>query len=122
MLFCIVASASSGTSKLWGKILDPQKIAVSGAHLKLINAAGAIVRETTSDSKGNFLLEGIEAGAYQLKAESDSFVTVIVDVPLAANQQKEIEVQFLQLASVLQSITVVTSAPSSLTLIRHKRL
>ncbi|MGB2625246.1 MAG: carboxypeptidase-like regulatory domain-containing protein [Candidatus Acidiferrum sp.] len=88
---------------------------MSGAHLKLINAAGAIIRETRSDSKGNFLLEGIEAGAYQLKAESDSFVTVIVDVPLAADQQKEIEVQFLQLASVLQSITVVTSAPSSLT-------
>jgi hypothetical protein len=45
----------------------------------------------------------------------DVFVPVIVDVSLDAGQQKEISLQFQQLDSVLQAITVVASAPSSLT-------
>ncbi len=38
------------------------------------------------------------------RAESDSFVSVTVDVSLAAGQQKEINLQFRQLVSVLQAI------------------
>ncbi len=80
-----------------------------------MNSAGSLVCETTSDTQGNFALDGVQGGEYQLRAESDSFVSVTVDVSLAAGQQKEINLQFRQLVSVLQAITVVASAPSSLT-------
>jgi hypothetical protein len=107
--------AASDSGRISGKILDPQGIAVAGAHLKLVNSAGSLVRETTSDTQGKFVLDRIDAGEYQLKGESSNFVSVIVNVSLAAGQQKDVNLQFQQLASVLQAITVVASSPSLLT-------
>jgi hypothetical protein len=86
-----------------------------GAHAKLLNAFGAVIREARSDPQGSFVLDNIDPGEYQLKAEAAPFVSVIADVSVAAGQQKNVTVQFKQLASVLQSITVVDSSPSSLT-------
>jgi Carboxypeptidase regulatory-like domain len=108
-------SAAPDSGRISGKTLDPQSVAVAGAHLKLINSAGSLIRETTSDTQGKFTLDGIDAGEYQLKGESNNFVSVVVDVSLSAGQQKEVNLQFQQLASVLQAITVVASSPSLLT-------
>jgi hypothetical protein len=107
--------AKSGNGRITGKVLDPQGVAVAEAHLKLVNSAGALIREVMADQQGNFSLDSIVPGEYQLKAESASFVSVIQDVSVAAGQQKEINLQFRQLVSVLQSITVVASSPSLLT-------
>jgi hypothetical protein len=108
-------AAASDSGRISGKILDPQGVAVAGAHLKLINSARALVRETTSDTQGNFTLDDVHGGEYQLSGESGAFVPVIVDISLDAGQQKEISLQFRQLVSILQAITVVASAPSLLT-------
>jgi len=98
-----------------GRVLDPQGAPVAGAQVKLKNAEGVVIRETTSDAQGNFILPAIPADEYQLTAEAASFVTVITDVPLGSCQQLAVELQFHQLTSVQQSVTVVASAPSSLT-------
>jgi Carboxypeptidase regulatory-like domain len=111
----VIPLGAAEPGRISGRILDPQGAPVAGAHLKLSNSAGSLVRESSSDPQGNFTLENIDAGEYQLTAESDAFVPVVVNVSLAGGQQKEISVQFQQLASVLQAITVVASAPSSLT-------
>jgi hypothetical protein len=107
--------ATGATGNLSGKILDPNGVGVAGATVKLVNAAGTAIRQTTTDDKGNFRLSGIDPGEYQLTAGSPGFVTVNSDVSLAAREQGEINLQFQQIASVLQSITVVASSPSSLT-------
>jgi hypothetical protein len=108
-------SAQAGQGQISGRVLDPQSVPVAAAHIKLINSAGSVVREATSDAQGAFLLKAIDSGEYQLRAESASFVSVVMSISLAATQTKEIAIQFQQLASVLQAITVVASAPSSLT-------
>jgi len=107
-------SAASDLGRISGKILDPQGVAVAGVHLRLIDSAGSLVREAISDTNGNFTLDGIHGGEYQLRGESDAFVSLTVDVSLDAAQQKVINLQFQQLVSVLQAITVVASAPSLL--------
>jgi len=96
-------------------VLDPQGVPIAGAHLKLVNSSGTLLRVATSDARGSFALNGIDAGEYQLTAESDSFVSVILDVSLVAGQQKDVDVTFQQLSTVRQAITVIASAPSSLT-------
>ena len=88
---------------------------MAGARVKLHNSAGSLVRESSSDAQGNFTLESIETGEYQMTAESDAFVSVVVDVSLATGQQKRINLRFRQLVSIVQAITVMASAPSSLT-------
>ena len=88
---------------------------MAGAHLKLLNSAGGVIREAKSDEQGNFILDGVESGEYQLRAEEPTFVSVNLDVSVARGQQKQVTLQFVQLVSVSQAITVVASAPSLLT-------
>ena len=84
------------------------------AHAKLVNAAGTVIREARSDPQGNFVFDNVDPGEYQLKAEAAPFVTVLSDVSVASGQETNTTLQFKQLVSVLQSITVVVSSPSSL--------
>ena len=107
--------SAAETSRITGKVLDPKGATVAGARVTLTNAAGAAIRQSKSDAQGNFVLEGIDAGQYQLTAEATSFLTVIANVSVAAGQPTNIDVQFQQIASSIQAVTVVASEPSSLT-------
>ena len=112
--FLLITSAAE-PAHVSGKILDPQGAPVTKAHVKLRNLAVVVIGETTSDTQGNFAMEGLAPGPYQLLAESESFVTVVQDMAVTEGELKQITLQFQQLVSALQVITVVSSAPSVLT-------
>ncbi|MGH9501625.1 MAG: carboxypeptidase regulatory-like domain-containing protein [Terriglobales bacterium] len=114
IVFCSNLAAATDLQRLAGKILDPQGAPVARAHLKLLNAAGTLIRETISGEQGNFILEGLSPGEYQLQAEAASFVPVIADVTVVNGRQKQVSLQFRQLVSVRQAISVIASTPSSL--------
>jgi hypothetical protein len=107
--------ANTGAGRVSGKILDPRGDPVSGARVKLANSAGSVIREAKSDEQGDFVLDDVAPGEYQLKAEEQTFVSVTLDVSVARGQQREVTLQFQQLVSVSQAITVVASLPSLLT-------
>jgi hypothetical protein len=121
LLTCLLAhgvfffASAAEPARISGKILDPQGAFVVNAHIKLRTSADVVISESISDPQGNFTLEALPHGAYQLVAESESFVTLVQDISVAIGESKEITLQFRQLASVLQAITVVSSAPSVLT-------
>jgi len=108
------ALAAGNDGLLTGRILDPQGSPVAGAQVKLLNSAGAFIQGTTSDEQGAFALNDLDAGEYQLIVRHPSFVSVTSKTSLSRNEHKDIKLQFRQLASVLESIRVVSSAPSSL--------
>ena len=105
-------STAAPTGTVTGQILDPQGAYVVGAKIKLLNAAGTNVGETLSDEEGTFVLLGVDPGVYQLTAESPSLVTVVVAVAVAGGQQQKLTVQFQQLVSAQQQVTVVASVPA----------
>ena len=113
LLLSSAAHAIPGT--IQGRILDPQGANVAGAKVKLLNAAGTEIAETLSDAIGNFQLAGINPGIYQINAESPAYVSVIAVVSVASGQEQAITVQFQQIVSSEQQVTVVASAPSILT-------
>jgi hypothetical protein len=112
-LFCLNLSAT--TSAISGKIVDPRGVPLAGVHLRLVNKAGTMIGEAKSDAEGNFILGDIEPGEYQLTAEETPFVPVISDISIVNGQQKQVTLQFRQLASLSQAITVVASASSAVT-------
>src|SRR5262249_19255995 len=73
------------------------------------------IHTVMSDEQGNFSFVEIEPGSYQLVADSPSFVSIVTNVAVGDAHQQNITVQFQQIASVTQAVTVVASAPSSLT-------
>jgi hypothetical protein len=112
---CFHLSAATVGGEVSGRILDPQGNPVAGAHLRLLNPAGALIRETTSDEQGMFVLRDIDPGEYELTAQHASFLSVVSPASVASGEQTLVRLQFQQLVSVLQAITVVASAPSALT-------
>jgi Carboxypeptidase regulatory-like domain len=115
LLLPLSLSASTNAGRISGKILDPRGVPVAGAHLKLLNSAATVIREAKSDEEGSFILGDIDPGEYQLTAEEPTFVSMTSDVSVARGQQEQVILQFRQLVSVSQAITVVASAPSLLT-------
>ena len=111
---CPHLSALPQNGRVWGRVLDPLGSPVESAHVKLIAATGAVVRETTSDPQGYFYFENIEFGKYRVAAEADSFVAVGMNVYVVPGRQLETNLQFRHLASVEQAITVEATVPSSL--------
>jgi hypothetical protein len=87
-LFCFNLRANTESGRLLARIIDPQGVPVVGAHAKLLNAFGMVIRETRSDPQGSFVLDNIDPGEYQLKTEAAPFVSVITDVSVAPGQRK----------------------------------
>jgi hypothetical protein len=114
-VFSLRLPATDVPGRIAGKVLDPQGAPVSDARLKLINSAGNVVHEATSDPAGRFVFDLVDPGEYRLATESESFVTLILDLAVHSAESSELTIQFRQINSVLQSITIVASAPSSLT-------
>ena len=115
LLLIVGTLSASETSRITGRVLDPKGATVAGAQVTLTNAAGATIRQSKSDEQGNFVLDGIDPGQYQLTASATSFLTVVSNVSVAGGQPSTIDLQFQQIASSIQAVTVVASEPSSLT-------
>ena len=111
-IFLVSAAAGADAGSIHGQILDPKGASVASARIKLLNAAGNKVGETVSDPAGNFLLAGVDPGVYQITAEDPSFVTVVASVSVGSGQQQQVTVQFQQLVSDQQQVTVVASVPA----------
>ena len=115
LLACSRLTADPFVDYLDGMVLDPQGVPVPAAHVSLINAAGSTIRTVNSDEQGNFGFADIDPGSYQIVAESPSFVSVVTNVAVSSAQQQNVTIQFQQIASAIQAVTVVASAPSALT-------
>jgi hypothetical protein len=115
LLMCTGLSAEPFVGRLEGKVLDPQGAPVPGARVSLVNAAANTICAVSSDGQGNFSISEIDPGSYQLVADSPSFVSVVTNVAVDGTSLPNVTVQFQQIASAIQAVTVVASAPSSLT-------
>jgi hypothetical protein len=115
-LLCLVwTMAWAETFPISGRVLDPQGSPVSGAKVRLLNAGGSMIGDAFSDAQGAFVFPSIAAGQYQLTTEAPSFVTVISNISVGAERPTNRDLQFQQIASSIQAVTVVASEPSSLT-------
>ena len=104
-----------------GRIIDSQDIPVAQAHLTLLNAGETAIAHATSDTQGGFTLQNIDAGVYQISAEAPySSRLLLMSLLAGASKLKEISVQFHQIVSASQQVTVTASAPSSLNPIHSK--
>ena len=112
-LFCTTAAAQSGSVS--GVVVDPNNASVAGAKVKLRNSAGTKVAETVSGADGSFRFGAVDAGDYQLSAESPDYVRVLVSVSVATGTEQNVTLRFEQIVSTQQQVTVVASAPTILT-------
>ncbi len=119
LLFCFVGASlfAAPLARIIGHVTDPQGAAVVNAHLRLSDASNAVIRETSTDQQGLFNFDGVPSGQYRITAEVSSFAPISADVVVTADRTAtEIALQFHEVASLRQAVTVTgSSAPSALT-------
>ncbi len=96
-----------------GRITDPQGSAVPNAKVKLISLADSSVREATSDEQGYFEFRLVKLENYHLAAQAPGFALVSKESSLAS-ARLTVDLQFAEVASQKQQITVVAKAPEVL--------
>jgi hypothetical protein len=115
-LCCRGVLADSDAGRLSGRVIDPAGVAVAGAHLKLVNDAGIVIRETTTDQQGAFDFGELAPGKYEVTAETSAFAPVQSNITVTKLARADLKLQFAQIASLRQAVTVVgSSAPSPFT-------
>jgi hypothetical protein len=93
-------------SSLSGGLTDPKDRAISGATIAILRRADSSRRETKTDDQGRFTFTSVEPGAYRLTAESPGFPIITRTVSVPQNGSQVESLQFSQIASQNQSVTV----------------
>ena len=94
-----------GQTAVTGNIADPQGRAVIGARVKITRTNGSPIAEVQTDSFGQFLFRGIQAGEYQFTASAAGFVPV-TKVVLLPQAEGGTDLRFEKLAAQSESIVI----------------
>jgi Carboxypeptidase regulatory-like domain len=109
IIFCVALWAgvsNAAASVLSGNLTDTQGKVVSGATISVLRRADSSRRITLTDENGLFSFGELDAGEYRLNAEFAGFAVVTRTVVLSANNSKSVDLQFSNLASQNESVTV----------------
>jgi Carboxypeptidase regulatory-like domain len=119
LITLLLAGSCAAQTRVAGQVTDPQGTPVANAHITLTPRSGASgpTQEATSDPAGRFAFTAIPNGRYALTAEISNFAPSTVEIVVSSEKNPpETTLQFHELASLRQAVTVTgSSAPSALT-------
>src|SRR5437016_5408353 len=79
VLATVAAWAQLATSSLVGTVVDPSGLGMLGAGVKALHVDTGRVRETTTNERGDFVLNSLEPGAYTLTVTVTGFKSKQLD-------------------------------------------
>lgn len=106
--FCLIFSAKAQNLNLSGKIIDENKQGAIGTSVILLNVKdSSLVKGTTTDLDGNFVIEQIQGNqSYILKILSLGYKTIFKSVTLQNESLNLGEISLKQSATNLKEVTV----------------
>ncbi len=134
LLFAVTGQGQATDAAVSGRVLDPQGKAVPQAKIRLVSEPGAtppLIVNGESDQAGMFIIRSPQAGAFRIHADAPGFAPVEQHVLLIAGQTKTLDLQFQQIATGRQAVTVVADLkdvdvfvpdPAQRVLVRHEML
>jgi hypothetical protein len=117
LVFCILtmlaarsAVAQTGNATVTGRITDPSKAVIVGAHIAAINAGTNVRYEGITNGTGSYVVTGIPPGSYRIEVEKAGFKTVI-EPSVTFHTQDTLEINFeMAIGSMSESVTVNAEA------------
>jgi hypothetical protein len=106
--------AQNPRGALRGVIQDASGGRVPSAKISVRAAEFSFEREISSDARGEFRIDDLAAGTYQVKVQANGFAEANSNVRVAVSSVQEITVT-LKPQPVQQSITLQTEGPGSIT-------
>ncbi len=108
---CPGALAQNPRGALRGMVQDTSGGRVAGAKIAVHNAELSLVRETQSDDRGEFRVEELPPGAYQLAVSAPGFTEARSEVVVTISSVQELSVT-LRPKSVAEKVVVNAAAQS----------
>ncbi len=107
LLLCLPAllCAQTGRHDLAGRVLDPGGMAVTGANVRAFGANQILLAETQTDERGQFTLQNLPPGRYELRVEARGFALARQAFTLSSRPLAPIEIS-LSLTPVETRVTV----------------
>jgi hemoglobin/transferrin/lactoferrin receptor protein len=108
MIFSVLAFGQ-GQGKLTGAVKDADGSAIPGAEVLLVASLQAVVKATVTDSNGNFSLDGINPGSYEVSVSRVGFAKYKAAVKIDEGSTKELVVT-LAVNTLAEQVTVTAEA------------
>jgi hypothetical protein len=112
-LFCPTASAQSSgatTAALGGTVKDTTGAVLPGAQIQIKSPQTGVMREATSDERGEFQLSLVPPGEYEFKVEVEGFTPLSRRIVLSLGQTLNLPVE-LQVGGATEVVEVSSAAP-----------
>src|SRR5262249_11718974 len=97
-------------AEVGGLVADQSGALVAGAQVKITQTAMQLVRTTTTDTQGRYILPNLPVGPYQLEVTAAGFKTYVQSgIVLQVGNNVEINVA-MQVGAVSENVNVTASA------------
>ncbi len=96
---CTPSAWASVDGTITGSVTDSQGIAIGNAQIKLFSVQGALVKEVTTSTTGEFLIFPVVFGDYQIKVMMPGFAPFQIDVHVASGAATQSDIQLSPEAS-----------------------
>lgn len=111
LLVLPAASVGQQLAELNGKVTDPDRLALPGATITLMQEGTGYTRAATSAENGSYIVSNLQPGTYDVRVEMQGFKTVN-ETGLILASGAEITMNFqLELATVEEVVTVTARTP-----------
>src|SRR5215471_13709435 len=112
ILSLLVAAQTATTTTISGLVVDAQGAALSGATVKLADAATNNERTATTDSEGRYSFYAVNPGSFRLTVTAPGFKTMVVSevqAELSKVASVNVTMEVGEVAAVVQVIAGVES-------------
>ena len=100
-------SAYTSAAGITGRVKDPDGRPVSNARVVVTSPLG-IVSTAQTDPSGEFRIDSLAAGRYDVRAVVDGFRSDALDIALTADERRDVTVD-LQISAIAESVIVSAS-------------
>jgi hypothetical protein len=101
-----VIAMAANTGRVSGTLMDPQGRGIAGATITLSRRGDRTPRVEQTDESGQYLINAVPAGEYNLTAEFPGFRSIVSAVSVLEDRARSIDLQFLNPATLVETVSV----------------
>ncbi|HVF21607.1 MAG TPA: TonB-dependent receptor [Pyrinomonadaceae bacterium] len=103
----VFGQASQGRIK--GAVKDSEGAAVSGVNVALVLPNRAVARATVTDAEGNFTLDGVTSGSYEISIDHTGFLRHRSAVQVTSAETRDVNI-VLEVTPIVENVTITAEA------------
>ena len=105
----LVASGQETQGRIKGTVKDSEGAAVSAASVALVLPNRAVTRAAVTDAAGNFTLDGLQSGSYEISIDHTGFLRHRSAVQVTSGETRDVNI-VLEVGPIVENVTITAEA------------